>query len=191
MHYFLGLEIWHRNDEIFLCQGRYTMEIFCRFGMVNCKSMNTLMDSNLRKIHDTVTRSDPVDPTLYRQLIGSSMYLIHSRPDIFYTISILSQFMDDPRHIHQVVGNHILRYLCGTVAYRLRYASNGGVLLLGYTDSDWGGNIVDHKSTSRYCFILGFAMISWSRRKQASIAQSTIEGEYIAASTTCREVVWL
>ena len=56
--------------------------------------------------------------------------------------------MTDPRHRHWGAGKHILRYLCGTIAYGLKYASNGGLLLLGYTDSDWGGRIVDQKSTS-------------------------------------------
>ena len=143
MHYFLGLEIWQRNDEIFLSQGKYTVDILRRFGMVDCKSINTPMDSNLRKLHETETGSDPVDPTLYRQFIGSLMYLVHLRPDICYAVSILSQFMTDPRHIHRVVGKHILRYLRGTIAYGLRYASNGGVLLIGYTNSDLGDNIVD------------------------------------------------
>ena len=66
MHYFLGLEIWQMNDGIFLSQGKYTMDILHIFGMVDCKSINTSMDSNLRKLHETETKSDPVDPTLYR-----------------------------------------------------------------------------------------------------------------------------
>ena len=66
MHYFLGLDIWHRNDEIFLSQGKYIVDILCRFGMVDCQSINTPMDSNLRKLHDTETGSDLVDPTLYK-----------------------------------------------------------------------------------------------------------------------------
>ena len=149
------------------------------------------MDSNLRILHETETRSDPVEHRLYIQLIGSLMYLIHLRPDIFYAVSILSQFMTDPKHRHQVVGKHIFRYLRGTIACGLRDASNGGVLLLGYIDSHWGGNIVDQNSTSRYCFSLGSAMISWSSRKQGSISQSTEEAEYISTSTACREVVWM
>ena len=76
------------------------MDILHRFGMVDYKSINTPLDSNLRKLHDTETRSDPVDPTLYKQLIGSLMYLIHLRPNIFYAFNILSQFMNDPRHMH-------------------------------------------------------------------------------------------
>ena len=100
MCYFLGLEIWKRNDEICLSQGKYTIDMLWRFGMVDCKSMSTPMVSNLRKIHETKTRSDPVDPTLYRWLIGSSMYLMHSMPNIFYLVSILSQFIEYPRHGH-------------------------------------------------------------------------------------------
>ena len=57
--------------------------------------------------------------------------------------------MTDPINGNWVAGKHILRYLRGTIAYGLRYASNGVVLFLGYIDSDWGGNIVDRKSTSR------------------------------------------
>ena len=79
MHYFIGLEIWHINYDIFLSQGKYIVDILRRFGMVDCKSMSTLMVSNFRKLHEI--GSDPLDPTLYRLLIGSLMYLIHSRPD--------------------------------------------------------------------------------------------------------------
>ena len=77
------------------------------------------------------------------------------------------------------------------IAYGLRYASNGRVLLLGYTDSDWGGNIIDQKRNSGYCYRLGSSMISWSSKKQVLVSQSTTEAEYIATSTTCREAVWL
>jgi hypothetical protein len=99
--------------------------------------------------------------------------------------------MCDPKHIHMIAVKHILRYVRGTIAYGLRYTSSGGVMLHGFTDSDWMGSVVDRKSTSGYCFSLGSAMISWSSRKQGSIAQSTAEAEYIAASTASRETVWL
>ena len=72
--------------------------------------------------------------------------------------------MFNPIHKHWVVAKDVLRYIHDTVAYGLRYASSGGALLLGYTDSDWGGNIVDHKSTLGYYYNLGSAMISWSNK---------------------------
>ena len=74
MHYFLGLDILQRNDEMFLSQGKYTMDILQRFGMVDCKSINTPMDSILRNFHETEIGLHPMDPTLYRQLISSLMY---------------------------------------------------------------------------------------------------------------------
>jgi hypothetical protein len=119
------------------------------------------------------------------------MYLIHTRPNICYAVNALSQFMCESKHIHMVVVKHILRYVRGTIAYGLRYTFSGGVMLHGYTDSDWMGNTMDRKSTSGYCFSLGLVMISWSSRKHGSIAQSTAEAVYIAASAASRETMWL
>ena len=65
MNYFLGLNIWKMNDEMFMSQGKYIVDISHRFSMVDCKSINTPMDSNLRKLHETETRSNPMQPTLY------------------------------------------------------------------------------------------------------------------------------
>ena len=79
----------------------------------------------------------------------------------------------------------------GELAYGLRYTSSGGVMLHGFTDSDWMGSTVDRKSTYGYCFSLGSAMISWSSKKQSSIAQSTAEAEYIVASVASKDAMWL
>ena len=119
------------------------------------------------------------------------MYLVHTRPVIYYTVNALSQFMSDPKHIHWVAAKHVLIYVRGTITYGLRYTSSSGVLLVGYVDSDWAGSAIDRKSTSGYCFSMGSAMISWSCRKQCFIAPSIAEAEYIAASDVCKEAVWL
>ena len=87
-------------------------------------------------LRDSATSSQDVDSTLYRQLIGSLMYLMHMRPDICYTVNALSQFMSDPKHIHWVATKHVLRYVQGTITYGLRYTSSSGLLLAGYVDSD-------------------------------------------------------
>jgi hypothetical protein len=96
--------------------------------------------------------------------------------------------MCEPKHIHMVVVKHVLRYVHGTIAYGLKYTSSGGVMLHGFTDSDWMGNTVDRKSTSGYCFSLGSVMISWSSRKQGSIAQSTAKAKYIVANTVIEKL---
>lgn len=115
--------------------------------MMDCKSMATPMVTNLKKLHDSAFVSDLVDSTMYRQLIGCLIYLMHTKPDICFAVSALSQFMSESRQVHWVVAKHVLRYLCGTVAYGLRYTSSGGVTLLRYTDLDWAGSSVDQKST--------------------------------------------
>ena len=153
--------------------------------------MATPMVTNLKKLHDAVTGSDLVDPTQFRQLTGSLLYLVHTRPDICYAVSALSQFMSSSKHNHWIAVKHILRYLKGTQDYGLRYTSGGGVLLHGFSDSDWAGSVQDRKSTSGFYFSMGFAMVSWSSRKQGSVSLSTTEAEYVSASDAYREAVWL
>jgi hypothetical protein len=97
MHCFLGLEVWKRNDEIFLSQGKYTIEILKKFGMLNLKPMATPMVTNTKKLIMSSSNSDKIDLNLYKQLIGSLMYLINTRPDICYVVSSLSQFMSQSR----------------------------------------------------------------------------------------------
>jgi len=108
--------------------------------------MATPMTINLKLLSDS--SSDLVDPTMYRQLIGSLMYLVNTRPNICFAVNALSQYMVEPRHVHWMAAKHMLRYLRGTVGYGLRYVSGGDVKLQGYIDSDWAGSAVDRKSTS-------------------------------------------
>jgi hypothetical protein len=70
MHYFLGLEVWQRTDEIFLSQGKYTVEIFKKFEILNLKPVTTPMMTNLKKLSVSSSDYDEIDPTLYRQLVG-------------------------------------------------------------------------------------------------------------------------
>ena len=91
MHYFLGMEVWQNADGISLGQGKYAVEILNRFGMMDCKSMTTHMASNLNLL--SVASLDSVDATMYRQMIGSLMYLTNMRPDICFVLNTLSQFL--------------------------------------------------------------------------------------------------
>jgi hypothetical protein len=125
MHYFLGLEVWQSPDEIFLNPGKYIVEILQRFGMMDCKSMATPMVVNLKLLSDS--SSDLVDPTMYKQLIGSLMYLVNTRTDICFAVNTLSRYIVEPRHVHLVAEKHVLRYLHGTVGYGLRYVSGSEV----------------------------------------------------------------
>jgi hypothetical protein len=187
MHYFLGLEVWQRTNEIFLSQGKYTMEILKKSDITDCKSMPTPMVMDLKKMNEASTDSCKIDPHLYRQLIGSLMYMVNTRPDICYVVNVLNQFMSQPRQTHWIAAKHVLRYLQGMIGYGLRYASGVDMRLQGYVDADWARSAVDRKSTYGCCFTLGSAMASWCSRKQSYVALSTAEVEYIALCVAVHE----
>jgi hypothetical protein len=189
MHYFLGLEVWQNLGEICLSQGKYVVEILKRFGMMDCKSMTTPMTTNPKLLCDT--SSEIMDATLYRQMIGSLMYLTNTRLDICFVVNTLSQYMVEPRHVHWITTKHVMRYLKGTIEYGIKYDADCEFRLHGYSDSDWAGSVTDRKSTSGCCFSLGSGMISWFSRKQTIAALSTTEAEYMAACLACTEAVWL
>ena len=98
--------------------------------------------------------------------------------------------MSQLRQIHWIATKHVLRYLHGTINLGLRYAASD-VRLHGYTNANWAGDVVDRKSTSRCCFSLGSALISWMSRKEKSVAFRTTEAKYIAASIESCEAIWL
>jgi hypothetical protein len=103
MHYFLGLEVWQSPEKIFLNQGKYVVEILKRFDMLECKAMNTPMEMNLKLLVDNL--SELVDATLYRQIIGSLMYLTNTMRDICFVVNTLSQYLVEPRRVHLVAAN--------------------------------------------------------------------------------------
>ena len=104
--------------------------------MMDYNAMTTPMASNLNLLSDSSSYS--VDATMYRQMIGSLMYLTNTRPDICFAMNTLSQFLTDPRNVHLIVAKHVLRYLRGTFDYGLKYDANQKINLEGYVDSDWG-----------------------------------------------------
>eukprot|EP00253_Pinus_taeda_P033053 PITA_33053 len=189
MHYFLGLEVWQQKGEIFFGQGRYATEILKRFKMQECRPMATLMITNWKKIDALEDKN--VDPFLYRQLIGSLMYLVNTRPYICYVVNTLSQVMVEPNRAHWVATKHVLRYILGTIEHGILYTRGNDIKLSGFTDADWTGSSVNRKNTTGYGFNIGSGMTSWCSRKQKSVAMSSAEAEYMAASTTSCEAIWL
>jgi hypothetical protein len=99
--------------------------------------------------------------------------------------------MVDPRRVNWVAKKHVIKYLCGTVDYGLDYQRGYGVRLFSYTDSDWAGCVSDRKNTSGRCFGLGLTIVSWFNRKQNSMELSSTEVQYMAASHTSCEALWL
>ena len=90
--------------------------------MLDCKAMTTAMTTSLKLLNNNT--SEAVDVTLYRQIIGSLMYLTNTRPDICFAVNTLSQYMVNPKHVHLIGAKHVMRYLKGTLDYGLRYTSS-------------------------------------------------------------------
>ena len=150
IHYFLGLEIWQREGELFVSQGKYAREILGKFHMEDCKPMDTPLPGNWRK--EDATLAEVVEATIYRQFVGFLMYLVNTRPKICYAVNQLSQVMVKPTKLFWKAGKHVLRYLRGTYEYGLRYRQTDEVKLHGFTDVDWAGSPTDKKKHIRRGF---------------------------------------
>ena len=132
-----------------------------------------------------------VDATYFRSLVGSLRYLTCTRPDILYAVGLISRYMEEPKSPHLMAAKRILRYIKGTTSHGLLYSSTNNFELAGYSDSDWGGDMDDRKSTTGFVFYLGDTAFTWYSKKQAIVTLSTCEAEYVAASSAVCHAVWL
>ena len=129
----------------------------------------------------------------YAAAIGSLMYAaIGTWPDIAYAVQHLSQFTSNPSPAHWSAIKHIFRYLKATCEYGITYGGGNIVPILeGFSNVDWGNSDLDHKSISGYIFLFRNVPISWASCKQRTVAVSTMEAEYMAASLATCEAIWL
>eukprot|EP00253_Pinus_taeda_P016543 PITA_16543 len=189
LHYCLGLEVWKDSGQTFLTQGKYTRTLLERFRMEQCKTAATPLQQNLKLSSDDCTKQ--VDATLYRQLVGSLIYLMTTRPDLAYSVSVVNQFMSRPLDSHWNATKCVLRYLSGTCNYGLLYTHISDVTLAGYSDSDCAGNLDDCRSITGYAFTIGSGVISWSSKKQSTVALSSCDTEYQALCAATCKAIWL
>lgn len=189
MRYFLGIEVLQQEDGIFICQRKYAAEVIERFGMQSSNSVSNPMVPGQKIVRDE--GGVKVDPTQYKQMVGSLMYLIATRPDLMFVVSLISRFMANPTHLHFAAVKRIIRYLKGTMEHKIWYKREGETGLVGYTDSDYAGNIDDSRSTSGYVFLMSGGAVAWSSRKQPIVTLSATEAEYVAAATCACQVVWM
>ena len=193
VHFFLGMMIKRdRNQKVMsISQKNYIHTVLEKFGMADCKPVATPIDPGVR-LNKTSSDDELFDLHTYQQAIGCLTYIsTTTRPDISAAVGMLSQFMSNPNTIHWTGIKRILRYLKGTCYHGLVYDGKNGDTLTGYSDADWGGDIVTRRSTSGYIFQLGSSTISWCSRKQATVAKSSTEAEYVALSIATQEAIWL
>lgn len=190
MRFFLGIEILLKSDGYFICQRKYLTEVLRRFGMIESKPVSTPIVPGFKISKDDL--GTPVDEMYFKQLVGSLMYLTATRPDIMFSVSLISRFMAKPTELHLQVAKRILRYLRGTTNFGIMYKKGGkDEKLLAFTDSDYAGDVDDRKSTSGSVFILSSGAVSWMSKKQPIVTLSTTEAEFIAAATCACQAIWI
>ena len=126
---------------------------------------------------------------LYRSMIGSLLYVTASRQDVMFSVCMCARFQASLRESHLKATKRILRYTMHTPNVGLWYPKGAKFELVGYSDSDYVGCKVERKSTSGTCQLLGRSLVSWSTKKQNSIALSTAEAEYISAGSCCAQIL--
>ena len=187
----LGLEI-RRNREahtLHLGQAQYAAKFLERYGIHESRPVATPMECQL-SAQDV--NGDWFDATLYRQAIGSLMYLmVGTRPDIIYALGQLSQYVQCPTEALWNGVKRVLRYVNGTRELVILFDGTTDLWPVGFCDSDWAGDQVDRKSTSGYVFVVGSGAVSWKSKKQSVVAASSCEAEYISLAIAAQESVWL
>jgi hypothetical protein len=189
LNFFLGVEVISNPHGIILSQHRYIMDLLIRTKMSEAKPINTPMASitNL-----SAFEGEPFpDHTLYRSTVGALQYLALTWPDIAFTVNKLSQFMQQPLLPHWQSVKRLLRYLKNTIHFGLQIYRNSFPFFQAFSDVDWASSRDDHRSTGSYCIFLGKNLISWSCKKQPTVAPSSTEAEYKGLTNAATEVQWL
>jgi hypothetical protein len=154
LSYYLGIEVHQDDRGISLCQTKYAKQLLEKVGLSQCNPSKTPMEVKLKlsKIGD----SSSVDSTKYQSLIESLRYLLHTRPELTFSVNYLSWFMESPREDHLAAVKRLLRYVAGTTDHGLSYSkgTREEIRLTGYSDSDMGGDPDDGRSTSGVIFFI-------------------------------------
>ena len=143
--------------------------------MENSKPIDTAIEFGTKLSKDDT--GSVINSTLYKELFGSLMYMTAARPNISYAASYISRFSESPKDCHWKVKKRILRYIAGTITHGLWYTASTDSTLVGYTDSDFAGDLSDRKSTSGYVFLFGKNLIAWESKKQPIVSLSCTEAE--------------
>jgi len=186
LEWILGMQVIrdrkHRTLEI--NQTGYINLILKRFGMYDCNPIGTPSEGYLARAEGTSSKE-------YMSIVGSLLYAaMVTRPDIAYAVQVLGRHMQSANDDHMAAAKKVLRYLQGTKSMGIMYRA-GDTKLVGYADADWGSDKDTRLSTTAYIFQLGTRTISWCSRLQPTVALSSAEAEYMAASAAVQEAMHL
>lgn len=189
LKYFLGMEFARSQEGIFVNQRKDILDLLKETGLLGCKAAETPIEANIKL--------NPAEPEAvtekekFQRLVGRLIYLSHTRPDIAFAVSMVSQFMHSPGQEHFDAAYRILRYLKGTPGKGLLFRKNDNLQIEVYTDADWAGSTTDRRSTSGYCTFFGGNLVTWRSKKQSVVAQSSAEAEFRSLAHGICETIWI
>ena len=195
----LGMEIWRDRDAglLYVSQQKYIEKLLQAFHMDHSKPVSTPLAQHFKFDHSTLPNTDEeveyMKSLPYSSVVGSLMYaMVCTRPDLIFAVSVVSRFMSNPGKAHWEAVKWIMRYLKGSSSVCLVYG-NGDVSsgLVGFTDSDHGGDLMKRRSLTCYIFTLFGCAISWRASLQPTVALSTTEAEYMSLTEGVKEGMWL
>jgi hypothetical protein len=201
-NFILGMEIKRdrKRRKLWLNQRKYVETILQRFNMQECKPVKVPIPVGVKLSVDQCPKTHEEEEDMshvpYASAVGSLMYaMVCTRPNIAHAVGVLSRYMSKPGKEHWTAVKRAFRYLRGTASYGLCYEGRPGldrvVDIHGFVDADWAGDLDRRRSTRGYVFNLFGGEISWMSKRQAIVALSTIESEYMAATHASKESVWL
>ncbi|RVW12470.1 Retrovirus-related Pol polyprotein from transposon RE1 [Vitis vinifera] len=155
------MEVARSRKGIIVSQRKYILDLLKETGMLGCKPIDTLMDSQQKL--GIEKESTPVDRGRYQRLVGRLIYLSHTRPDIGFTVSAGKVYSSERQNRDTEV----------------------------YSDADWARNIIDRRSTFGYCSFVWGNLVTWRSKKQSVVARSSAEAEYRALAQGICEGIWI
>ncbi|KAI3435142.1 RRM domain-containing protein [Psidium guajava] len=188
--FYLGIEVAQGGNRITLKQSAYAKKVLDQFGMAECNPTKFPMEQKAQLHKDP--EGEPVDITEYRRIIGCLRYLLHTRPDLSYAVGVASRFMERPTVMHHKAAKQIMRYLKGTIHCGLVYVKGRQEeQITGYSDSNLAGDHDDRKSTGGMAFYVNENLVTWASQKQKTMALSSCEAEFMAATAAACQALWL
>ena len=193
----LGMEIQRNRGKgkLFLTQARYVQKVLQRFDMWDAKPVSTPLAAHFKLSASLSPKSAEEEVSMsqvpYSSAVGSLMYaMVCTRPDISQAVSVVSRYMANPGKVHWQAVKWIFRYLKGTVNTCLEFGRNSDILS-GYVDSDFAGDLDRRRSLTGYIFSIGGCAVSWKATLQPTVALSTTEAEFMAATEAVKEAMWM
>ncbi|KAK5785838.1 hypothetical protein PVK06_040459 [Gossypium arboreum] len=197
--YFLGIEVLRSQEGILLNQLKYAQELIQYAGLSETKVALTPLEQNQKL---TTAEFDEViqqhqedtlieDKTVYQRLIGRLIYLTHTRPDITFAVSHLTQFMQNPKQSHIEAAMKVVRYIKREPRLEIFLKAINKHQLVAYCDSDWASCPMSRRSVSGFYVQLRDSLISWKSKKQCTVSKSSAEVEYRSMTAVTSELVWV